>query len=309
MKPTLLLAATTCAALPLLAACADPSHAREADDLRDRLAALPAVASVRLDYTEPVTLDSGKLDLRVELATLDPDALVAVVTTTYDAFAGTHHGEEGDLEVAWGGDVLHLRSFEPDARTEDVRAAVQDALRVLDQAAVRVDIDTQDVDAAPHVRTRFTVSTGGGPDELLASLPGLARRFDSIPHADWTVQTSAGSWTLASAGGLPGAEQVALFVRLRAGLPAGAAVWLGDDESTSLSLPAGTTPAAAAALAGRQLALLGGPGRASYDLMVGERLDVSMVDGECSFDAGPVGELLRGAYGGQCRTVLDRDGS
>lgn len=308
MTPTRLLALLSGAALPLLAACADPSHATEAGDLRDRLAALPDVASARLDYTEPVTLDSGKLQLTVRMRPgAEASTVAAVVTRTYDAFAGIHHGEEGDLDITWGDDVVHLRSFEPDASTDDVTAAIERAVPVLEAERVRVDIETQDVAAAPHVRTRFTVTTAAGPDALLAALPGLERRFGAIPHADWTVQAAPeGSWTLAATGGLPRPPQLALFDRLRAGLPARAAVWLGDDEATSLTLPAGTTPAAAAALADRQLALLGGPGRASYDLLVGDRLDVSIVDGECSFDTGPVGERVQLAHGPRCRAVVSQ---
>lgn len=306
MKPPLLLATMTCAALPLLAACADPSHASEADDLRARLAALPGVASARLDYAEPITLDSGKLQLTVRMEPeAEASALAAVVTRTYDAFAGVHHGEEGDLDITWGEDVVHLRSFEPDADEAAVGAAIEQALPVLEAEKVRVDIETQDVSEAPHVRTRFTVTTAPGPDALLAALPALDRRFGALPDADWTVQAAPeGSWTLASSDGFPGPDQLALFGRLRAGLPQGATLWLGDDEATSLSLPAGTTPAAAAALADRQLALLGGPGRASYDLMVGDSLDVSIVDGECSFDTGPVGERIQLTHGPRCRAVV-----
>lgn len=309
MKTPLLLASLTCAALPLLGACAGPSHAGDADELRDRLAGLPGVASAKLDYTAPVTLDSGKLQLRVALAEdADASAVVAVVTTTYDAFAGVHHGEEGDLDVTWRGDVVHLRSFEPDAGTSDVTAAAEQAVPVLEAEDVRVDLETQDVHKAPHVRTRFTVTTAPGPDALLAALPALDRRFGAIPHADWTVQAAPeGTWTLVSGGGLPHAEQLALFGRLRAGLPRGATVWLGDDGATSLTLPAGTTPEAAAAQVGRQLALLGGARTASYDLMVGESLEVSMIDGECSFDAGPLGQRLRRTHGEQCAKVLDQD--
>lgn len=309
MKTPLLLASLTCTALPLLAACAGTSHAGEADDLRDRLAALPGVSSATLDYTEPVTLDSGKLQLSVALAEdADPSALVGVVTTTYDAFSGVHHGEEGDLDVTWRGDVVHLRSFEPDADTAAVKAAAEQAVPVLEAEDVRVDLETQDVARAPHVRTRFTVTTAAGPHALLAALPALDRRFGTIPHADWTVQAAPeGTWTLASGGGLPRAGQRDLFDRLRAGLPRGASVWLGDDGATSLTLPAGTTPETAMAQVDRQLALLGGARTASYDLMVGESLETSMIDGECSFDAGPLGQQLRRAHGEQCAKVLDQD--
>lgn len=304
MKSPLLLALTTCAALPLLAGCADTSHASEADDLRERLAALPDVASATLDYTAPVTLDSGKLDLAVAMAGTDPEAVLAVVTTTYDAFAGTHHGEEGDLEVTWGTDALHLRSFEPDAKPADVRAAVEDALRVLDHESGRADVTTQDVEAAPHVRTRLTVTTRGtGAEDLVAALPGLDRRYGSLTNADWTVE--AGGWSLTSSGGLPQQDQLALFDRLRAGLPAGATIALGDDAWASLLLPVGTTPEAASRVVDRQLALLGGAGRASYDVQVGDGFAASIVDGECTFDTGALGARLRQEHGAACRKVAD----
>ncbi|NHA01321.1 hypothetical protein G5V59_19725 [Nocardioides sp. W3-2-3] len=80
--------------------------------------------------------------------------------------------------------------FEPDADTAAVKAAAEQAVPVLEAENVRVDLETQDVARAPHVRTRFTVTTAPGPDALLAALPALDRRFGTIPHADWTVQAT-----------------------------------------------------------------------------------------------------------------------
>lgn len=305
MKPPPALALLTCALLPLAAACANPSHASEADTLRERLAELPGVTSVDLDYTEPITLDSGKLTLTVALEPgAEASAIVEVVATTYAGFAGTHHAEEGDLAITWRDDVVHLRSFEPEADLADVRAAAQRAVPVLEAESARVALDTQDVAAAPHVRTLVTVTTAPGVDALLAALPGLERRYGDLPQTDWTVQAEpAGSWTLHSADGLPGTDQLTLFHRLRAGLPRSASLWLGDDDWASVTLPAGTTPAVTAAVAERHLGLLGGPGTASYDVQVGDELVLSIIDGECSFDAGPLGARLERTYAGACRVV------
>lgn len=306
MKPPPALALLTCALLPLAAACANPSHANEADSLRDRLAALPGVASADLDYTEPVTLDSGKVGINVAMRPdADAEAVVDVVSTTYAAFAGTHHGEEGDLDVTWGDDVVHLRSFEPEADRSAVEEAAERALPVLEGARVRLDLETQDVDAAPHVRSLLTVTTEPGVDALLGALPALEREYGDLPRADWTVQAGAeGTWALHSSDGLPGADQLTLFHRLRAGLPRAASVWLGDDGWATVTLPAGTTPAATAAVVDRQLAILGGAGSASYDVQVGDELVLSIVDGECSFDPGPIGTRLDRAHADACRTVV-----
>lgn len=306
MKPPPVLVLLTCALLPLAAACANPSRASEADSLRERLAELPGVASADLDYTEPVTLDSGKVGLNVAMR---PDAeaadVVDVVSTTYAAFAGAHHAEEGDLDITWGDDVVHLRSFEPEADRSAVEDAAQRALPVLEGARVRVDLETQDVAAAPHVHALLTVTTDPGVDALLGALPALAREHGDLPRADWTVQAGAeGTWALHSSDGLPGADQLALFDRLRAGLPRDASVWLGDDAWATVTLPAGTPPAAAEAVVDRHLAILGGAGAASYDVQVGDELVLSIIDGECSFDPGPIGARLDRAHADACRAVV-----
>ena len=128
MRPSALLVAVVALFLPLLTACANPSQQADAEDLRDRLVELPGVSRATLDYTEPVTLDSGKVALRVEMTkNADAAQITDVVATTYDAFAGTHHGEEGDLDVAVGSDLIHLRSFEPDAEVTAVEEATAQA--------------------------------------------------------------------------------------------------------------------------------------------------------------------------------------
>lgn len=99
MKPFVALAL----ALLLTGCLANPNLRSEAEELRASLAGLPGVQQVTLDYTDPVTLDTGKLDLTVTMsADAEPGEVTEVVTTTYDAFAGAHHDEEGDLEVTLG---------------------------------------------------------------------------------------------------------------------------------------------------------------------------------------------------------------
>lgn len=305
MKSTLLLATALCAVLPL-AACANPSRANEADELRDRLADLPGVASADLDYTEPITLDSGKLTLTVTLGSdATADDFVAVVTTTYDAFADVHRGEEGDLEVIWGDDTAHLRSFEPEADVDAVSAAAEAAVPVLAGAVARVGFNTQDVVATPHVETQFTVTVEEpGIEGVLAALPDLDRRFGSIEHAGWTVQTAVeNSWALNSSDGLPDADQLALLAELRRGLPEGAALWLGDDASMSVFLAAGTTPQDASAMVGRHLAILGGAGKAFYDLQQEWDFVASIINGECYFDSGELGARIERDHADGCTTV------
>jgi hypothetical protein len=308
MKSTLLLATVLCATLPV-AACANPSRSSEADELRDRLADLPGVASVDLDYTEPVTLDSGKLALEVTLeADATGDQFVAVVTTTYDAFAGAHEHEEGDLDISWGDDTAHLRSFEPDADSAAVTAAAEAAVPVLADSIARADLNTQDVEAAPHVETRFTVTVEEpGIEGVLAALPVLERDFGAIEDAGWTVQTAVeNSWALSSRNGLPGDEQLALLAELRRDLPAGAAFWLGDDGSTSLFLAAGTTPADAAGTVTRHLVILGGAAEVFYDVQQDWNFVASVIDGECYFDSGELGAAIEKDVAEDC-TTIDHD--
>src|SRR3546814_600953 len=190
MKPTAFLVSLAALSVPLLAACANPSHEDDAEDLRDTLSRLPGVSEVTLDYTEPLTLDSGKLALRVTMtADAEPDAIADVVLTTNDAFADVHHGEEGDLDVLVGDDTIHLRSFEPDAKGEAVRKATANAIPVLGSGAVLADINTQDVSKKPHVFTAYTVEVEEpGRDSVLQKLADLEEAHADIPDASWRVQ-------------------------------------------------------------------------------------------------------------------------
>ncbi len=295
----------TVAALLLLAGCADPSRQADAEELRDRLAGLPGVARATLDYTKPVTLDSGKLGVQVAMAKNATDEQVTtVVTTTYDAFAGTHHGEEGDLDVTVGGDLIHLRSFEPDAEVEAVDEATTHALAVLPSGSVRADINTQDVSRAPHVFTAFSVSVEKpGRASVLATLADLEEEHADIPDASWRVQSGGESgWLISTERGFPDAAELGLFDDLSEGLPDGAAVLLFGDFATA-QLPAHTSPREASTMVGRHLALLGGVETAFYQVERGPSLLASITDGECFFDTGAVGARLERDHEAGCSTV------
>ncbi|RYE76997.1 MAG: hypothetical protein EOO74_07580, partial [Myxococcales bacterium] len=171
MKTTLTACLIAALGMGTSACLANPSQEAGAEDLRTELAAMTGVETASLDYTEPVPLDSGKLLLKVRMTPDAPDAAVrAVVTTTYDAFRTTHRSEEGDLDVAIDDDVIHLRSFEPEAGTDAVGSALDDALTVLPTGKVTARINTQDVSRKPHVHTEFQVTTDGSRPSLEAAV-------------------------------------------------------------------------------------------------------------------------------------------
>ena len=305
MKTAALLVTIAALSQSLLSACAGPSHRTDAEDLRDRLAGLPGVSRATLDYTEPVTLDSGKLALRVEMAkNAGADQITRVVTTTYDAFADRHHGEEGDLDVAVGGDLIHLRSFEPDAEVAAVEEATARAVAVLPSGSVRADINTQEVSRAPHVFTRFAVSVERpGRDSVLAVLADLEKGHADLPDAGWSVQSGGASgWLVGSDEGFPDAQVLALFDDLSDGLPDGAAVLLHDDFAT-VQVPAGTSSGEVSAVVGRHLRLLGGAEEAFYHLESGPGLLASIADGDCFFDTGAIGARLERDHKAGCSKV------
>lgn len=310
MKSTLVLAALTALTFPALAACANPSRDTEAGELRDRLAELPGVVSVELDYTEPVTLDSGKLALRVEMT---PGAGAAevreVVATTYDAFEDVHHDEEGDLDVTVGTGVLTLRSFEPEAATADVADAAERAVPVLSSGTVRADINTQDVAAAPHVHTQYDVTVPEpGFESLDRALDELSAEHADIPDAGWTVRAGdEEGWALSAQDGFPDRAQRDRLDELRAGLPDGSAIWLGEDDNLSVHLPADSSPAEVSAIVGRHLALVGGPGEAYYDVQQGGELLASFIAGDCSFEDGPAARRLEQDRAEGCTNVTGPD--
>ena len=306
MRPSLLTAALAVLALPVLAACANPSHATDADDLRKELARLPGVSKVTLDYTEPVTLDSGKIDLRVEMDDgADPDAVTQVVTTAYAAFTDAHHDEEGDLDVRLGDDVVHLRTFEPDAEPADVEEATTDALAVLPTDAVSADINTQDAPGGRPVFTTYAVEIAQSDAAVvLATLADLEKSYGSIENAGWSVEGGgAFGWKVSASEGFPGAEQLALFAELRKDLPAGATIQLYDEDFPVLQLPNGTTPEVTSAIVNRHLDLIGGPKKAFYHVESGEDLHLIVADGDCTFDTGPVGVRLEQDLEDRCASV------
>lgn len=306
MKTAIVLAGIGALALPLLHGCADPSHSTEATDLRDRLADLPGVVSVDLDYAEPQTLDSGKVMLRAEM---DRDAGAAevaeLVRTAYAAFADVHEHEEGDLDVTLGDDLVHLRSFEPEADPDDVADAAERAVAVLPDGVVRVDINTQDVAGASHVETHYDVTVAEpGFEALRSAVATLERRHGGIPEAGWTVRAGdEEGWGLNSRRGFPRQEQQELLERMRQGVPAGATVWLGDDSSTTVHAPAAITREEVSAMVGRHLDLLGDRDELFYDLEQGGELLVSMTAGECFFDTGAVGARLERDHGEDCGNI------
>lgn len=304
MKPTLLALSLTGLALPLLVGCANQSHASDAEDLRQELAGLPGVEKVTLDYTEPITLDSGKLQLKVSMAAdADADATTDVVTTTYSAFAGVHEGEEGDLDVSVGDDVIHLRSFEPDAGTDAVEQAATAAVSVLRSGAVRADINTQDVSKDPHVFTLYTVTVDEpGAEGLVRRLGELEQQYADLPDAGWSVESQDG-WQIAAGRGFPDEDELALFAQLRRALPQGSTMTFNDDDFAAVQLPPTTTPAQASAMAGRQLPLIGGAATAFYTVESGETLIAFYAAGDCTFDTGPVGARLEQDHQDGCTDV------
>ncbi|GAA3536158.1 hypothetical protein AFL01nite_08570 [Aeromicrobium flavum] len=306
MNHRLLAAAAAALALPLLAACAGISRAGAAEDLRGALAELPGVTDVDLRYTEPVVLDSGKLEFRVAMAQdAEADDVVAVVARTYESFAGTHHGEEGDLFVTLGDDTVHVRSFDPDAEVEAVEQAAEDAVTVFPTASVNADINTQDVATSPHVFTRFTVTIGEQDgDSVLRMLARLERRHGDIANAGWDVQTrdDETGWELGSSSGFPSSQQRAFYDRLRTDLPTGATIMLTDDYATA-QVPASATPAEVSAMAGRHLEQLGGVKQAFYTLTSGESFYAMISGGDCLFSADETGGRLKQDFGADCTKV------
>lgn len=305
MNSTARLGTTVALSVALLSACADPSHEVDAEDLRARLAELPGVSQATLAYMEPQLLDSAKLTVRVKM-TGNPDVeqVTEVVTTTYAAFAGTHHGEEGDLDVVVGDDVIHLRSFEPDAEVKAVREATAHAVAVLPSGSVRADLNTQEVARAPHVFTRLAVSVDApGRDSVLEELADLKKEHGDVPNAGWTVQSGGeAGWLVGAEEGFPGTQVLALFDELGTGLPDGATILLHDDYAT-VQLPGGTSPVTASAVAGRHVALLGGAQEAFYHVESDYELLAAITDGDCFFDSGAVGTRLARDHRDGCSRV------
>ncbi|MBM9460748.1 hypothetical protein JK386_12610 [Nocardioides sp. zg-536] len=309
MKRTLIASGLLALLSPLLAGCADPSRADDAEDLRSRLADLPGVSAATLKYADPALLDSGKVGLTVHMeSTADADAVVEVVTTAYDAFTNAHRREEGDLDVLLGEDTLHLRSFSSEAGVEAVREATVAALPALDAGVVWVDINTQDQPNPPHVHTQIGVTVDAStPEGLILRVQDLAAEHGDIPHTGWSVGTvEDGGWRLSSSEGLPAPAQRARLRQLAKDLPEGSSMWLDEDDAASVDLPADLAPEAVSDIAGRHLRLLGAE-RAWYDVVQGETFLASFAKGECTFDTGPAGALLERQHGEACTSVTHPD--
>ncbi len=294
------------ASLAVLPSCANPSHQSEAAELRHRLAALPAVSRVDLDYAEPVTLDSGKIVLGV---TMEPEAdrarIATVVATAYEAFAGVHHDEEGDLEITLGQNAVHLRSFEPHAEVAAVSRAAANAADVLQGAHVRAEINTQDVAKAPRVETRFVIELKENDrSSLLGELGRLQRAHADVPHASWRIQhDDEVGWLIGTTEGFPDGKQLRLFDDVSAHLPDGAAIRMYDEEFVTAQLRPGTSADEASRMVGRHLDLLDGARRIFYEVTVDRSMVAQFLGGECSFDAGALGARLGEDHAAGCTTI------
>lgn len=146
----------------VLAACA-PDRSDDAPDLRETLAALPGVTHVSLDHVEPGTSDAA-VDLAVTMAAdAGPDDVAAVFEAAYDGLVDEHRGEEGNLAVRFGDDLLELRTFESEASGADVAAAAEvgaEQARLYRRALVRVN--TEGVVKDPKVESTFSVALPRG---------------------------------------------------------------------------------------------------------------------------------------------------
>ncbi|GAB2861179.1 hypothetical protein [Nocardioides pacificus] len=159
--------------------CANPTLDSEAEQLRSELADLPGVTSAALDYSEPVTLDSGKLALAVEMSdSATPDEVVTVAETAYRAFSSTHDGEEADLAIRAGASAVTLRSYEPDASVAAVGEAVRTGFAATpEDASVAIELTTQDVAKGDHVAGSYLVALPQG--STFADVPDLLGSLDT----------------------------------------------------------------------------------------------------------------------------------
>lgn len=219
MRPMIRLSVLAAVAV-LAAGCADPSLEREADDLRDAVSALRGVDSAALDYTEPITLDSGKVLLTVRMdETAGADELTAVAETAYDAFSTTHHDEEADLEIRAGRTTVALRSFEPQASVDAVGRAVRTGLDATPAgAAVAIDLTTQEVAQGDHVAGSYVVTLPRG--SVAADVPAFLTEAGAAHAGNALIgwgATAADGASLTYDRGFPPAEVVARWERLQAG--------------------------------------------------------------------------------------------
>lgn len=199
--------------------CANPSLDSEAEELRTETAGLPGVTSARLNYHEPVSLDSGKLQLEVEMSdTATADEVVAVAETAYRAFSSTHRDEEADLSIRAGETTVALRSFEPEASLSAVTQAVSTGLGATPEVgSVAIDLTTDGVPKGDHVAGTYLVrlpegSTFAAVPDLLATLVGQQPENAQI---GWGGGAADGS-SLTYDSGLPPEQLIARWQRMQA---------------------------------------------------------------------------------------------
>lgn len=206
------------AAIGLCVGCANPTLATEADGLRAEVAGLPGVTSALLEYHEPVSLDSGKLALEVEMVgTATPDQVVAVTQAAYGGLSTTHRGEEADLTIRAGQTTVVLRSFEPDASSTAVGTAVRTGLVAApDAGSVAIDLTTDDVSAGDHVAGTYLVALPDGSTflEVPDLLATLAQAQPDNPQIGWGVAAADGS-SLSYESGFPPQSLVGRWERIQ----------------------------------------------------------------------------------------------
>lgn len=214
----------TLAALTIgLAGCANQNLASEAGDLRGELADLPGVAVAELDYAKPITLDSGKLALQIEMTEdATPDQIVAVTETAYDAFRTTHRGEEADLSVIAGKTTVTLRAFEPDAETSAVSEATRTGLTAAPTGgAATIDLMTQDVSKGDHVSATYVIALpeGSTAEDVPGLLDSLAADHEPSSLIGWGGAAADGS-SLKFDKGFPPEQLVSRWLGMQtAGVP------------------------------------------------------------------------------------------
>lgn len=267
--------------------CADPSRESDADALRDGLTDLPGVTSVKLDYTEPVVLDSGKLALEVEMTdTASAEQVAAVIETAYDAFHTTHHGEEADLSVAAGSTTVALRAFEPEASVAAVGAATRTGLTATPKGGwATIDLTTDGVPKGDHVAGTYIVTLPGGSTaaDVPVLLESLAAEHDGDFLIGWGAAAADGS-SLTYDVGFPPAELVTRWERMQhAGAPLAVravedgAMFVTGGLSSTYDLTERADRRALDRITRSQLRVLGA-GEWTYDLVDADGRPVTSID-------------------------------
>lgn len=315
MKSPLVLTALAVLALPLMGACAaSPDLSDGAQALGDRLAELPQVSRVGVDYVkadpDPFLPVPGNVTLTVQM---DEGAGVRevadVFTGAYEAFSDAHRDEVGDIDVLWGDDTVHLVSQGPEGEVAEVREAVERVLSVLPAGEVRADIDLRRLPGEDtHFKTFYRVTVPArhedrGGAAVLRTLDDLAAVHEKTPGSTWIVETTRSTWGLMSVGDFPGAAQRALFSDLGADLPRGASVRV-DTETRTLKVADTSTAAEVSAAVGRHLQVLGGVATTSYEVVdpQGDFL-ARFAEGVCYFAPSKVGDRIEAEHGAGCTVV------